>query len=419
MGAEIADRYRVLEDTRNKMCLLVLPSGKTDLEITDVFIKPHHRYLKVECKLPVQNNERSKLDGSEDSLFFGGFGSRPKKTSYLSRVCHDEKAVVVREIVEIFYLQPVFESPGSNNEQELASGIQLMKIENKDELEHRRKNINYLLKIYNKEEWVKMNYAVQSDNARSNVLKPFTPHEQSRSGEHVPCSVQKLRRIIFNARIVNAAELKKIGCDSIDEVLRDMTTPFRGRFVLKNDFYEKKFQAVRKRVIDRISATGHFPLDDVRSIPENCTFLLEELCDKTREGYFLKGHAEHSDLDDGSFEISDTSTKVLKVVGVHNAVSVDRIVRLTNIDKEEVLNVLLDGPYIRLSNGCYAISEPGSVRSTVLELFGTRESVRKTEIMRTVKDNADGFVVLEDVVQVLETFCQQKGAFWALKRESE
>lgn len=392
------------------MCLLKFPGGKMDFDILNVFFKPNHNYIKIEC--------RPHMRGYTGSVFFGGFGSKPRRNTYFSRVFHQERLVVLWKVSSVFYLQPVFEQDGARDAL-LSEGVQFMKIESREELEHRKRNINYLLKIYEKEPFVKLDYSArESEDVDTRALRPFPLESTESVAECVPDEEARLRRCIFNARIVNLGVLKKMfGQADIHGVLRAMTVHFRGRFLLKNEFYEQKFQVVRKAILDEIARSGHLAFGEAQKIPQRFVFLLEELCEKAECGYVLKGYDEMLGIDDEALEMSDAHTKIQRVLASAGMASLQEIVRLSGLNRREVAGVLAEAPFVKLSNGCYVAcsDKPGSIRALLVDLFSKKASVRKSELMRTLREGLGHAAQMEQVVDVLDELCVQRAGSWVLK----
>lgn len=382
-----------------------------DFDILNVFFKPNHNYIKIECK--------PHMHGYAGSVFFGGFGSKPRRDTYFSRVFHQEKLVVLWKVSDLFYLQPVFEHADGIRDTMLSEGLQFMKIESREELEHRKRNINYLLKIYEKEPFVKMDYAVKEhENVNARALQQFPLESPKSVARCAPDEEMRLKRCIFNARIVNMGILKKIfDHPDIHGVLREMTVHFKGRYLLKNEFYEHKFQVVRKRILDEISRYGHLPFCEAQKIPQRFVFLLEELCERAECGYVLKGYDEMLGIEDESLEMSDAHTKIQRVLASAGMASLHEIVRLSGLNKGEVASVLAEASFVKLSNGCYVAcsDDPGSIRALLVGIFSKKASIRKSELLRSLREGLGHSLQMQEVVEVLDELCVQRASSWVLK----
>lgn len=390
--------------------MLKFPGGRTSFEIINVFLKPKSSYIRVECRVPGPGCR-------EDTMFFAGFGAEAKRKMYFVRVHHLEKAVAMYEVSTIFYLQPTFEAL-EESKSTLSAGIQFMKIENKEELEHRKRNINYLLKVHNKEGFVKMSYTAVNEGTLLQGLAPFGTADISENTGNFNSKCDSVRDIIFRARVVNLGNLRKVRpSEDVESVLREMAIHFRGRFLLKNKYYEECLQATRKAILAEIVSGDTFPAEKICEIPEEHLFLLEELCDRRERAYVLKGYDEGLGLEDEALEIESSSEKVAGLLKELNMASVGRLASLSRLSKAEVADVLTRGPFAKLSNGCYTYSGTEAVEHAqkILNLFVKRQSVRKTDVLKALRESCGGSTSFEQALEVLDTFCEKKGALWVLK----
>ncbi|KAL0265593.1 UNVERIFIED_CONTAM: hypothetical protein PYX00_011306 [Menopon gallinae] len=362
-----------------------------DFDILSVLLKPGHNYIRIEC--------RPHMRGYAGSVLFGGFGSRTRKNTYFAR--------------------PVFESARGAGDAVLSEGLQFMKIESREELEHRKRNINYLLKVFDKEQFIIMEYVVrEGGNVDTGALRSLPLESRQEIGRCMLDEEARLRRAIFSARIVNLCVLEKMFPRSdVRDVLRRMTVHFKGRFLLKNEFYEHKLQIIRKRVLDEMSRCGHLPFCEAQKIPQRFAFLLDEMCEKAEDGYVLRGHDEMLGMADEPLEISDTHTRIQRVLSSAGMASSHEIAVLSGLCRKEVTDALAEAPFVKLSNGCYVScpDEPGSVRALIVGLFSKKASVRKGELLRTLREGLGRAAEMEEVLGVLETLCVQRAGSWVLK----
>lgn len=394
------------------------PSRKASFEVLNVYHKLQSNYVKLECRALIPSHAGPRKCQAANTMFFAGFGSVPKRKTYFMRVCHSRKVAVLQEVSVLFYLQPFFESLDEEGKGALSTGIQFMKIENKEELEHRKRNINYLLKIHNKEEFIKMKYATEDEDVPMEGLLAYEAPAHPKVQEDREEEQNRAKKIIFRARVVNLGELEKVNrSKNLRNILRETTIHFRGRFLLRNRYYEERLQVVRKKIVDEIAKEGVFSLEKALEIPEEHLFLLEELCNKGEKAYALKGYCEDLGLEDEVLEIESASRKISDILGELKIASAEKLVSLSGLSKSEVVSVLSIGPFTKLSNGCYIQSptETGPLEPKVLKMFARHHSVRKADLVRAMKEQCGNRVSMEQLLEVMNTFCERKGSTWILK----
>ena len=424
MGERTARGYKMLVHSEEKACMLKFPNGRIDHEILSMSVKPKSKYLRVECR--VSETRANKLQSSESGkwkkITFGGFGARPKRKMYLSQISHQESAVLMREVSDVFCLQPLFDEDDSEaRESTIASGIQFIKIESREELEYRRKSINHLLKVFYNEDYTRL--GCQHTQGAPDGIEGFRPISAGESivvPEDRRSDISRLQKIIFNSRIVNLRELSKVSRHSnIKEVAMEMAAPFQGRLVLRNTFYDCKLQAVRQRILQVLASHGHISHRWASELPEKYLFLLEELCDRTAEGYYLKGYDEKLGLEDERFDVEDTYTKIHRVLLQQKMATVENLGRLFGMQEDEVRGILRHRSFIRLSNNCYSTypqKDTDPSRKLVLDLFSKKSVVRMSEIVKAVNMAREDGASIEKVAETLLAYCDRQENAWALKR---
>lgn len=392
-------KYRVVSCSDKNICVYKFSNNRTDLEIIDVDYKPKHNFVRVNCRI--------RNDKAGNSVFlYEGFGILPKGNSHFAKINHEERLIVLYKVKWVYFLQPNFDHLDSAEEKS---------IDLKDELEHRKKNINYMLKLFSIEECVKLKYLCD-DSATSNCKF------EEVSSKLVP-KKQKIRDItgfcdiMFNARIANYSDLLYVfPALNICEIYKSMAIHYKGRFILKNKFYSEDFQVVRKEIFDKIIADGFFPYQSVLEMRRSHKVLLNEICDKGASGYVLKGKEEYTGLPDECLEVLNDKLKVDLILTEKFAANIEEIASLSGLTAVRVGDILREGGFIKLVSNKFCVVPTDDLLGKLLTPFCTRKNVRKSEIVKIIKESAsDHQSRLKECIEFLEKICETSGAFWCLK----
>lgn len=379
--------FQTFIDKNAEAYSLKFPEGKANLQIVKLVFKMQKEYVLVYCKVP--NVEKDKL------ILFYGYGQRPRKNLFHGKVFHQEKTIVLKKIERIYNLFHLFEE---------------VKEEQCEIREIRSRGINFYYNqlCLDKGEEFFYNYLKYSYNE----LVPFKKEEEIKSPVK---SKKELIDVIYRTKICNLKELEQIFTDVSISLLKELCIYFKGRFVLKNDFYESRVQKVRTEFLNHFKVNDFITLLDAEKILKREMFILDEFCFKKNNVFFLKGYNEMLSLKEEELEIFDENNKILFLLKKHKMISYDKLMNETGLSFKDI-SLLLKDNIILLSNSCIALKSDNEIQNNILSLFKNRRVIRKSELIKEI--NTNNKCTLTQIEEVIEEFCEEKGPNLVLKNDT-
>jgi hypothetical protein len=370
------------------------PQMSNNLGIDTVRRKPVSNYLEIDMPLPgapQQGNKRERLT-------FGSFGFRPMGNYWYGKIVHEEKTVVLRRVEDFHLFTPLLSRPVEHVERS-TEGYQFRKAESREEREHRRRNINFLLKRAEQEEFEVLRFS------RGEMSRECAEAAQRIKGTEEDGLSRKIENGIFNAKVVNFSELLGVYKDSelVRKALEKCTFHRFGRYFLSNRHYEASLHEIRDKILALFEKSDSFMMKDVVGFIGQESFLLDELCVRIGKRYHLRGHEEETDDMHGAIEDRVTELvrryKVCPLQKIRDELGVDEVPSADEV-------VLLPNGYVSIADEC-------EVRKRILSMLMGKKSLRKAEVSKVVQSGE-----IEDVGEffdILSEYCQLKGSTWVLR----
>lgn len=400
----------------------------------EIRYKPLSGYTEIKMSFPQKNTSalRIKLLNSTHLVY----RSIPSPSPNYYHVKVEDGRIALAKIQSFYLFEPMHQYyPVS------AHGPVLKKAESREELEHRKKSINYKLRNLDVEEARTMQYEDASALFRNRILVPGqegacagsaaghsvgdldasrSKHsvgdlDTSREKHPVLASDGKIEEVIRNARIANLSDLVAIFGDenAVRNALFKMTEKISGRFILKNIYYEKRLWEHRTDLLDLFRASGgEIPVSAARFL-ECEAWMVHEIAEQKDARYVLRGFRESTDFDVSAIE-SRYRQAIRRVLEAHRMLGIKEIGRQTSID-EEIIHRQITGPgYLHLINNAYALDSDSYWFNAVLKAFTAQKSLDIAEIRSHLEPSG---VQYDDkaVVQELKHYCNQRGGRYFLK----
>ncbi|RVD93453.1 hypothetical protein TUBRATIS_000060 [Tubulinosema ratisbonensis] len=377
--------FKKFVDEKAKTYSLKFPEGKSNLQIIKVNFKLNGDCIFVHCKVP--NLEKEK------TLIFFGYGHTPEKETYHGKVFHSEKMIIFKKIEKIYNLFQYFDE------------IKEEEIEFK---EMRNKGINFYFQQFFIDKGKE--YFYEYSNYFYNKIIPFKREKIEKIEKN---SLNEIIQTIHRLKIFNLQELRKIYPEISISLVKEMCIFFKGRFILKNIFYDSEIQKERKTFLEFFLKNKFIKLKEAKEILKTEFFILEELCYKKENLFYLKGYEECLGLENEELEILNEKEKImLLLLKKYKILSCEILKKETGISYKNISS-FLDDKIILLSNDCLVLKNENKLRSEFIDLFKNKRSIRKNEI---IKELTSKFNVLE-IEEVSKEFCEQKGPNWILKNK--
>ena len=399
-------------EARGEHVLGKLPNIWKNMTFKEARYKPTSKYFEVDVAMPKTNV--SALRAKQLSRQCATYKSLCSAShNYFFPVCSDNRLSLQKvDYVALFSYK--HNAPAEKEQEAL-----FKKAESREELAHRKKNINFKLRTMEKEEFLVLETTQVANKARIN-LSDFVPEETGRnarrpersaSEEGIAVSHYNLESKIKNARIVNIGVLKSMfrDEDAIKTALCKMTEQVAGRFILKNAYYERYMHSLRDRMLSLFRPGGSVAADALGFIRDEF-WLVEEIADVDGSVYVLKGYDE-----DPRFDVEEVEDANRKLVARQfrgcRMLSYEQICGGAGVDRDAVLSIVEGSGFRRLANGAYVKDDRSYWFSPVLALF---VEVRSRE-MAEVKDVLDKDYDDADIVAELKHYCTQRNGKYFLK----
>lgn len=327
------------------------------------------------------------------------FGARAEKT-YVGRILHSKQEILISEVDYIYRFNHTF-----TDQKQPKKGTDGIKKATKEELEHRRKNINYILKKIDAEEAKTMSYLSDEEVV-------FT--DESLVDKDVPLQVyddKKIRDCIKKAKIVNYKIISEIfpSAQNIIEILSEMCIKLNGRFILKNKFYVENLRKTRDKIFKE------FICNDIsvhKPISEEEEFLLSEICFFKNNEYHLKGFFE-------DVELVSSTIDIRKLIYENGIISVKKLKELTELGDDVYSYLEEHKDIIKLQNNNYVIKhnmDENDPRNIVINLLRTQNNLKRNEVFTAVLEKTGKELNIFVYNKIMKEFCNAKGNNWILKK---
>lgn len=377
--------FKKFVDEKAKTYSLKFPEGKSNLQIIKVTFKLNGEYILVSCKVPNLENEKI--------LTFYGYGYTPEKETYHGKVFHSDKVIILKKVEKVYNLFQYFEE------------IKEEEIEFK-EIRNKGINFHYQQLFLDKGK----EYFYEYSNYFYNNISPLKKKQEEKIEEN---NLQEIAETIYRLKIFNLEILKQIYSDVPLSLIKEMCVYFKGRFVLKNVFYDSEIQKSRKEFLNYFLKNDFINFLDAEKILGREMFVLEELCDKKERFYYLKGFDEYLSLENEELEILDEKEKIILLLKKQKMVNFNNLMKETGLSFKEISS-FLDDKLILISNGCLVLKDDKKLRNEFIDLFKNKRSIRKNEVIKELS----GSFSISEIEEVSKEFCEQKGPNWILKNEN-
>lgn len=328
------------------------------------------------------------------------FGAKTDKT-YIGRILHTKREIIISEVEYIYRFNNQFTDIKRGKQ----AGDMAKKI-TKEELEHRRKNINYILRKINAEDEKSMKYLTDEE-------VEFTDEPmQEECGTTQTHDDHKIRRCIKEAKIVNYKVLTEIfpTINNIVEIMSEMCFNLHGRYVLKNKYYAGSLKRSREAILKQFTSSS---IVFARALTKDEQFLLSEICNFSDNVYHLKGFAE-------DIQLQSSNVDIKKLIITHGIINMDKLKEMTELDSEDILAYMAEhSDIVKLQNNCYVIRHSDNIddpRNIVIDLLMTRNNVKRNDIFTAVLDKTGKELNIFVYNKIMKEFCTAKGNNWTIKK---
>jgi hypothetical protein len=365
------------------------------LKIKCVNLKPYSKYLELEHNLPKSNI--SLVRNKTDSLTHYAHGYTPN-TSYYLMPASSEDSCTCYKINSVYKFNTKF-----REEDVEKSVLQFRKVESREEIEHRKRNINYKIKnleneIFNRMEYKKLDRDIMTLNL-SNIPK-----------KDIKFNIGKIERCIKNRVVVNYKDLynlfkpsytnthERFLSDNIKLSLQRLTFYYKGRYLLKNKFYDKYLQEVRNKILKAFENTDR--LIKLESDSIDYKTIIDELCIKKNDGYHLKGYYEDLVIDFKNLGLlNDLRNKLI--------FSFQDIKNISGLEMEDVYKFVNENNLVEIRNNFYCIELSREIEEVIGLL--DKVNIKKSEINELVTEKG---LNVEEFFKILEKYYVLKRATW-------
>ncbi|EJW05325.1 hypothetical protein EDEG_00628 [Edhazardia aedis USNM 41457] len=346
---------------------------------------------------------------------------------YFGLVNHQRKIVDIFPIDGLYKFEHVF----TKNTEKVIKKLD-PRLVSKEELEHRKKSINYKVKkienendyelIYEKdfdinEMLQNLNEGVEKYDIQESVVTKNVDVSDDKNVKKVIIFENKIRKSIYNARIVNFELLNEIYNDKqlILKCLSEMCIKLSGRFVLKNKFYKKNLREHRNFIFSMFVNKEYIDSRIIQNMNnQDLIFLVNEIADFQDKKYYLKGVVENISLTETHFDIE----AIIKNNGVTSKKKLKNILKLEDDEVNELIknDMTKKNTIIQLSNGAYVYNDNTDVlRSACISLFQEKSKFKRNDLFKYMHMNFSREITLVEFGQIVKEFCVAEGNVWVLK----
>lgn len=369
------------------------------VKISSVNVKPEGNYLELEYETPKYNT--SLLRNKSDKIILYSYGFNPVSSYYLLKGLDDEECNKqnVYKLNSIYKFNTKFKEELSDK-----ATLQFRKVESREEIEHRKRNINYKLKVIENEPFKKLEYK----QVERNINKVLSVQSKSTSTikylENISVfDNRKIERCIKNRVVVNLNDLYKLFPDHQEDVklcLQKLTFYFKGRYILKDKFYDKNLQKIRKEILEAFENSDSINFYNLSTDYNN---MLHELCTKQSNKYILKGIFEEKVIDFKNINLVNK----LKDKCIF---TLQEIKEISGLDIEDVYKFILENNIQEIINNFYCVYKSQEIEE-VLKIY-EKGNIKKSEINDLLNSKE---LNTEDFFKALDFFFVLKRSTWVKK----
>ncbi|KAF9764650.1 hypothetical protein NGRA_0389 [Nosema granulosis] len=388
------------------------------LQISEVQYKKDGKYTEINLKYPKNNISllRSKTLNSE-KITLASKGYNPMSQYFYLRLDKDKNIANIQKINTFYLFENKFPYLEAKQDK-LKDGLQFRKIESREEIEHRKKNINYKIRNIENESFKSLRYVDKSKE----VIEAFKYLNIEDFGLKKDVSVsKKIFNSIKNAVVVNMKDLEVLYKDleAIRACLSKYTFYFNGRYILNKSFYSEDLQSTREKILEILHKKGYILESDV----EKDVFLIKELCRCETPKYFLKGYHEDKDPKIDQYSSSVDST-VYDIIKERYFCTLADILKNCSLDADTVQKILFKPNITAVGEGIYTVYDPedphNDIKQEIVRLLEARKSYKKGEMNTAVTNISEVLKVdLETVQNYIEKVFVNKRGIWTVKESFE
>ncbi|KAI4291566.1 hypothetical protein PAPHI01_0840 [Pancytospora philotis] len=425
----------VLAEGQTELALWRLPGQAGSIAPTEILYKPLAGHIELAAPLPNRNVSalRCKML-SVAQLTYKATGT-PTTNCYATELV--DGRLLLRRIGATYLFSATHPSYGVS-----AQEVAMKKAESREELEHRKKSINYKLKLLESEEPRQLRFEDASHLHKNCLVVEKSEEEKdgeegrtdkeaavastlatstermSRmavSGARAEFSPERVEEVIRNARIANYADLVAIfgNENAVKNVFYKMTEKIAGRFVLKNAYYEKSLWKRRSALLELFKERdGEVQLSQLQFLGEEL-WMATELSEQAGDRYVLKGRRESTSFDMKEIEACNRQT-IGAAMADGRMLAAEEIAQLTGFDEEVVHRYVNGSEYLHLANNAYVRNDDQHWFHPVLVAFTGRRSLSLAEAGQLLSDSPAEHSE-EEIAAALRLYCNQRGGKYFLK----
>lgn len=327
----------------------------------------------------------------------------PTKDLFIGRVYHATKEIHFSPVDSIYHFNEKLHSKTHKQPSNF-----IVKSLSKEDLEHRKKNINYMLKRNENEEALDMRY-ISDMPVSFNILQPRKKEKLEKNEEH---DVLKLRMVILRVKIVNIGELVKVSRlskESIVDVVSEMCVKMNSRFVLKCKYYPRELKDKRKRILERFINLEEIQCFNASEIE---LMFINEVCVREGNKYKLKGYKE-------TIELVTKKTDIEKIISENVLIGMEKLTGLVGLEEDEIQDLILENRNIvTLVNKTYVIRKddnPKDLRNIIIDFLVKQEFLKRSEISQVYFNLTGEEPNIFSYNKIMREFCTNKGNNWVIK----
>ncbi|KAG0433309.1 hypothetical protein DMUE_5424 [Dictyocoela muelleri] len=228
---------------------------------------------------------------------------------------------------------------------------------------------------------------------------------------------KSIKDFIKNSRIVTISRLQRfINQNEIQEVLDEMCFYLNGRYILMNNFYEKKLHSKRDKLFEIIKRKGIVKKNEINFLGED-SFLAYELMNCDENGNFRLKYDDEVEIKSVSLvkNIDDLGGGKIKILlKKHLIITVWELCELTNLTENVVRRYCESFFKVNENTFAYVDDELKELRVFILQLLKGC-SLKKPDIAEKYVEKY-GIDINQSLLQkVLKDYCNNKGGKWFLR----
>lgn len=388
----------------NALQLYRLPISTKSMNIAEVRQKPVSKLVELKVSLPPKNTSILKIKTLNiENLAYRAFPSNIPQLYWASL---EDGKIFLYSIQNIYLFQP-FHFYSSFE----YLSIKLKKAESREELEHRMRSINYRLKNVELEEFQVL--LVENSRLFPKLLKdlpmaPLPPIEK-------PVNLTKLEETIKRTKIVNFDRLLQLFPEEniVKSALFRMTDMLNGRFILKNQFYERSLHEIRNRLVQLFGENESIEAKNTIFLGEE-RWMLDELAYFENKVYRLKGHKEVVEFTSSSIKMATLS--LIRDLFIQSRILTSSQIGSTlSINENFVLELLSDGDmFFHLANDAYALNDDNYILNEMFRMLVDQKSFELFELTMKLEEKNVVYDIQALVLEI-KKYCSVRSGRYYLK----